>query len=263
MWTYEPTRCKVCPDCNMKGISFRSTMFLLSLIFPLCFPELWNDGLQSRKNKKKDPFCPVKKKKPVVVSDILFPLSYPCLIPLIIHPHHIWLQPLNDVLFKTNVSCHRTFFLNRSITALYRLHAARSWYSRRLDRNKKGILETGIALTCVCVAILDLLVVSVSSPHRRWHHWGHTGWRWTVRVCPRPWFQSISVWVQRSTNSYTGTGLIQYFQLKALTLIAEKETNVTSSSVFVMPFFFFTFCAVYLLNLRCPCLTTSLPFSPF
>uniref|UniRef100_A0A667XYR5 BRMS1 like transcriptional repressor b n=1 Tax=Myripristis murdjan TaxID=586833 RepID=A0A667XYR5_9TELE len=41
--------------------------------------ELWNDGLHSRKNKKKDPFCPVKKKKPVVVSDILsflLPLSY-------------------------------------------------------------------------------------------------------------------------------------------------------------------------------------------
>uniref|UniRef100_A0A3Q4HL17 BRMS1 like transcriptional repressor b n=1 Tax=Neolamprologus brichardi TaxID=32507 RepID=A0A3Q4HL17_NEOBR len=33
--------------------------------------KLWNDGLHSRKNKKKDPFCPVKKKKPVVVSDIL------------------------------------------------------------------------------------------------------------------------------------------------------------------------------------------------
>ncbi|XP_056872840.1 breast cancer metastasis-suppressor 1-like protein-A isoform X2 [Takifugu flavidus] len=30
--------------------------------------ELWNDGLHSRKNKKKDPFCAVKKKKPVVVS---------------------------------------------------------------------------------------------------------------------------------------------------------------------------------------------------
>ncbi|KAI3364505.1 hypothetical protein L3Q82_011286 [Scortum barcoo] len=42
--------------------------------------ELWNDGLHSRKNKKKDPFCPVKKKKPVVVSDILFPSSRPCLI---------------------------------------------------------------------------------------------------------------------------------------------------------------------------------------
>uniref|UniRef100_A0A3B3VL42 BRMS1 like transcriptional repressor b n=1 Tax=Poecilia latipinna TaxID=48699 RepID=A0A3B3VL42_9TELE len=27
--------------------------------------ELWNDGLQARKNKKKDPFCPVKKKKPL------------------------------------------------------------------------------------------------------------------------------------------------------------------------------------------------------
>ncbi|KAL2081799.1 hypothetical protein ACEWY4_021617 [Coilia grayii] len=30
--------------------------------------ELWNDGLQSRKSKKKDPLTPGKKKKPVVVS---------------------------------------------------------------------------------------------------------------------------------------------------------------------------------------------------
>ncbi|XP_016334070.1 breast cancer metastasis-suppressor 1-like protein-A isoform X2 [Sinocyclocheilus anshuiensis] len=30
--------------------------------------ELWNDELQSRKNKKKDPFSPDKKKKPVIVS---------------------------------------------------------------------------------------------------------------------------------------------------------------------------------------------------
>ncbi|XP_041121303.1 breast cancer metastasis-suppressor 1-like protein-A [Polyodon spathula] len=30
--------------------------------------ELWNDEIQSRKNKKKDPFSPDKKKKPVVVS---------------------------------------------------------------------------------------------------------------------------------------------------------------------------------------------------
>ncbi|PWA27621.1 hypothetical protein CCH79_00000224, partial [Gambusia affinis] len=43
--------------------------------------ELWNDGLQARKNKKKDPFCPVKKKKPVVVSDILS--SFPSLIALL------------------------------------------------------------------------------------------------------------------------------------------------------------------------------------
>ncbi|ROL46247.1 Breast cancer metastasis-suppressor 1-like protein-A [Anabarilius grahami] len=37
--------------------------------------ELWNDGLQSKKNKKKDPLSPGKKKKPVVVSDILSPLK--------------------------------------------------------------------------------------------------------------------------------------------------------------------------------------------
>lgn len=30
--------------------------------------ELWNDEIQSRKNKKKDPFSPDKKKKPIVVS---------------------------------------------------------------------------------------------------------------------------------------------------------------------------------------------------
>ncbi|MGH0170337.1 UNVERIFIED_CONTAM: hypothetical protein FKN15_059351 [Acipenser sinensis] len=36
--------------------------------------ELWNDEIQSRKNKKKDPFSPDKKKKPIVVSDILLSL---------------------------------------------------------------------------------------------------------------------------------------------------------------------------------------------
>uniref|UniRef100_A0A3Q2NWV3 BRMS1 like transcriptional repressor b n=1 Tax=Fundulus heteroclitus TaxID=8078 RepID=A0A3Q2NWV3_FUNHE len=36
-------------------------------VCPVCIAELWNDGLQARKNKKKDPFCPVKKKKPVVL----------------------------------------------------------------------------------------------------------------------------------------------------------------------------------------------------
>ncbi len=39
-------------------------------------PELWKDGLQSRKNKKKDPLSPgKKKKKPVVVSDILYKVA--------------------------------------------------------------------------------------------------------------------------------------------------------------------------------------------
>ncbi|KAM6964994.1 breast cancer metastasis-suppressor 1-like protein-A [Aplochiton taeniatus] len=37
--------------------------------------ELWNDGLHSRKNKKKDPFCPVKKKKPVVRPYIVYMLQ--------------------------------------------------------------------------------------------------------------------------------------------------------------------------------------------
>ncbi|KPP65766.1 breast cancer metastasis-suppressor 1-like protein-A-like [Scleropages formosus] len=32
--------------------------------------ELWNDGLQSRKNKKKDPFSPDKKKKPVAMATL-------------------------------------------------------------------------------------------------------------------------------------------------------------------------------------------------
>uniref|UniRef100_A0A3B5A3N3 Breast cancer metastasis-suppressor 1-like protein-A n=1 Tax=Stegastes partitus TaxID=144197 RepID=A0A3B5A3N3_9TELE len=37
--------------------------------------ELWNDGLHSRKNKKKDPFCPVKKKKPKLPT-ACSPFSY-------------------------------------------------------------------------------------------------------------------------------------------------------------------------------------------
>uniref|UniRef100_A0A674ATW0 BRMS1 like transcriptional repressor a n=1 Tax=Salmo trutta TaxID=8032 RepID=A0A674ATW0_SALTR len=44
--------------------------------------QLWNDELQSRKNKRKDQFSPDKKKKPVLVSDILF--------------HHLNLDILQD-----------------------------------------------------------------------------------------------------------------------------------------------------------------------
>uniref|UniRef100_A0A8C2WXX0 BRMS1 like transcriptional repressor b n=1 Tax=Cyclopterus lumpus TaxID=8103 RepID=A0A8C2WXX0_CYCLU len=51
--------------------------------------ELWNDGLHSRKNKKKDPFCPVKKKKPLVVSDILLLWSCPCLAMASLGPHRV------------------------------------------------------------------------------------------------------------------------------------------------------------------------------
>lgn len=76
----------------------------------LCvFPELWNDGLHSRKNKKKDPFCAVKKKKPVVVSDILSPQLLACLPALLLR----LLPP-----------CCRVLYLDDAVTALYRLHAA-------------------------------------------------------------------------------------------------------------------------------------------
>lgn len=85
----------------------------------LGFPELWNDGLHSRKNKKKDPFCPIKKKKPVVVSDILF--------------HRPALR--RPASFAAPVGSR---FFNCPSTALYCLHAARSGYSGRLDCNKKG-----------------------------------------------------------------------------------------------------------------------------
>lgn len=53
-----------------------------------CVTELWNDGLHSKKNKKKDPFCPVKKNKPVVVSDIFsFPhLAFPLKFKLLSTP---------------------------------------------------------------------------------------------------------------------------------------------------------------------------------
>lgn len=51
---------------------------------------------------------------------------------------------------------------------------------------------------------LTFWVVFASSPHRRWHLWGRTGWRLMVRVSPHPKLQSISGWVQRSTRSYRG-----------------------------------------------------------
>lgn len=73
------------------------------------FPELWNDGLHSRKNKKKDPFCAVKKKKPVVVSDILSPELLACFPAL-----GLSLLP----------PCCRVLYLDDAVTALYRLHAA-------------------------------------------------------------------------------------------------------------------------------------------
>ncbi|KAM9798349.1 breast cancer metastasis-suppressor 1-like protein-A [Neosynchiropus ocellatus] len=67
--------------------------------------ELWNDGLHARKNKKKDSFCPVKKKKPVVVSDILFlrvvyKAAYDSCVPLtsLLRPYIVYMLQDLDIL---------------------------------------------------------------------------------------------------------------------------------------------------------------------
>ncbi|KAK3563674.1 hypothetical protein QTP86_034104 [Hemibagrus guttatus] len=49
--------------------------------------ELWNDELQSRKNKKKDPFSPEKKKKPVVCKGVQL-CSLTCTRPYIVYMLH-------------------------------------------------------------------------------------------------------------------------------------------------------------------------------
>ncbi|CAB1416509.1 unnamed protein product [Pleuronectes platessa] len=57
--------------------------------------ELWNDGLHSRKNKKKDPFCPVKKKKPV--TDVFYHSSeFPLTSPL--RPYIVYMLQDLDIL---------------------------------------------------------------------------------------------------------------------------------------------------------------------
>ena len=97
-----------------------------SLILHFPSTELWNDELQSRKNKKKDPFSPDKKKKPVVVSDILQTAL-----------------ELNRVLFITCLSqtvllmMHLFTFLSTS-TSIYHLHAAGPGHPGGLDRHQEG-----------------------------------------------------------------------------------------------------------------------------
>lgn len=179
------TRCKCPPEGSD---SSPLSNFVLSR-----FPELWNDGLHSRKNKKKDPFCPVKKKKPVVVSDILFPF-----VPSLSHySHHSSATSCEDVF--PPLLC--IFFLNRSFTALYRLHAARSGYSWRLDRNTEGIFVNGRwnLLASVLELRVDLSRLFPLPPHRRWHRWGHTGWRWTVRVFSSS-LVTVNIWLSAAID---------------------------------------------------------------
>uniref|UniRef100_A0A8C7H0B8 BRMS1 like transcriptional repressor a n=1 Tax=Oncorhynchus kisutch TaxID=8019 RepID=A0A8C7H0B8_ONCKI len=104
--------------------------------------ELWKDELQSRKNKRKDPFSPDKKKKPVVVSDILFHhlslnrmsliffllQSWSVLCVYLSHPPHI----------HTCLYIH-LYFLNIR-TTIYCLHVTRLGYTGGLDSSQKGTM---------------------------------------------------------------------------------------------------------------------------
>lgn len=148
-------------------------------------------------------------------SPLLFLISFAAVLSL---SHS---SPHTDVLLKPMFCLFFLFFSSTSITALYCLHAARPGYPWRLDCNKKGILLKAEFVTCwMCPSCdLTLQVVSVSSPHRQWHHWGPTGWRWMVRVSPRPWLQSIPGWVWRSTRTYTRGVLTQYFVLRGDSLL--------------------------------------------
>uniref|UniRef100_A0A674ARW5 BRMS1 like transcriptional repressor a n=1 Tax=Salmo trutta TaxID=8032 RepID=A0A674ARW5_SALTR len=67
---------------HVPGMQASHLLAKFAVLEPKWVTYLWNDELQSRKNKRKDQFSPDKKKKPVLVSDILF--------------HHLNLDILQD-----------------------------------------------------------------------------------------------------------------------------------------------------------------------
>lgn len=163
-----------------------------------CLPELWNDGLHSRKNKKKDPFCPVKKKKPVVVSDILFP-SAPSLcnpsLPVICATLLPGAPLARRLLSPTPPHLAACFILTSPsrpyiVYMLQDLDILEDWTAIRKVFCRQTELHgsTNASFAAVWASALCL--------RRRWHRWGPTGWRWTVRVSPCPRLQSISGWVR-------------------------------------------------------------------
>lgn len=127
---------------------------LLPPICPLCFPELWNDGLHSRKSKKKDPFCPVKKKKPVVVSDILFPF----VLSLSNASHPLSAPHFAAALQRHAVSHHLTVY--STLTALLRpyivymlqdLDILEDWTAIRKVFWKRGQSSDLVHVLCVVI----------------------------------------------------------------------------------------------------------------
>lgn len=122
--------------------------------------ELWNDELQSRRSKKKDPFSPDKKKKPVAVSDILFvvvvkkhftkPLAVdffgcsPFQSVCFFQETQIASFQSSDILSVKMVCCPEHVNISLILcTTIYCLYAAGLGHPRGLDSHQKGV--------CVCV----------------------------------------------------------------------------------------------------------------
>ncbi|KAA0708839.1 Breast cancer metastasis-suppressor 1-like protein [Triplophysa tibetana] len=114
--------------------------------------ELWNDGLQSRKNKKKDPLSPGRKKKPVVVSDI----------PMKPERHHHVARSEDGRLFYDNkwysrvpMKPERHHHVARSEDG--RLFYDNKWYSRGQTININGKDEYPTRLPQDAVHVQDLM----------------------------------------------------------------------------------------------------------
>lgn len=154
---------------------------LFSPLRPLWVPELWNDGLHSRKNKKKDPFCAVKKKKPVVVSDILQAAVIEFLSSFI----------------SSDIS-HRCF----TLTALSRpyivymlqdLDILEDWTAIRKVFRKDTVMVWCLCSDLICLLLPPVQAMASLGPHR-------------AKVDGK--LHSIAGWVQPSTD---WEGSIQYF----------------------------------------------------
>ncbi|KAI2654190.1 Breast cancer metastasis-suppressor 1-like protein-A [Labeo rohita] len=109
--------------------------------------ELWNDELQSRKNKKKDPFSPDKKKKPVVVSDILY-------YNLLYIPIHLFLPAMATLgphRVKTDVSSKSDKHQHNARSEDGRLFYDGEWYNRgqAICIDKKDEYPTSAIITTI------------------------------------------------------------------------------------------------------------------
>uniref|UniRef100_A0A673IUW7 Breast cancer metastasis-suppressor 1-like protein-A n=1 Tax=Sinocyclocheilus rhinocerous TaxID=307959 RepID=A0A673IUW7_9TELE len=126
--------------------------------------ELWNDGLQSKKNKKKDPLSPrKKKKKPVVVSDILY------IVATVPRPYIVYMLQDLDIL-EDWTAIRKVILLQLSLNCMCvsaplkperHHHVARSedgrlfydnkWYSRgqAICINRKDEYPTSATITTI------------------------------------------------------------------------------------------------------------------